>query len=414
MNTLVVKGTIIDGISAVPIKRGVVVIKEGNIIAIGKEAEVKIPEGAEVIEGKTIMPGMIDCHLHFCVNGEANFRDMLLETTMAMYAIKAAVYAKRDLEAGFTTVRAVGDPGYLGISLRDAVKKGIVQGPRILTAGRALSITGGHGTFFPPWIHPDDDLSFGLFADGVEEVRKAVRSLIGSGVDVIKLLATGGVMDVITKPGAQNFNFEEISAAVEEAHKLGKKITAHVEGLSGAKDCIRAGVDSLDHGIELDEEAVAMMREKGIFLIPTLLAPYNIAENGIKGGIPEYVVKKDLGVVGVHMNSFKKAYAAGVKIAMGTDTGTPFSRHGGNAKELELMVNNGMSPMEAIIATTRTASEAIGLSDQIGTLEKGKLADVLVIDGDPLKDITILQHGNLLKYVLKEGVKVVENCKREG
>ena len=412
-NTLVVKGTILDGICDVPIERGVVVIKDGIIVDIGKEDGVKIPEGSEVIEGKTIMPGMIDCHLHFCLNGEANFRDLLLESTMAMYAIKATVYAKRDLEAGFTTVRAVGDPGYLGISLRDAVKKGIVKGPRILTAGRALSITGGHGTFFPPWIHPDDDLSLGLFADGAEEVRKAVRGLIGSGVDVIKLLATGGVMDVITKPGSQNFNFDEIEAAVEEAHKLGRKVTAHVEGLSGAKDCIKAGVDSLDHGIELDDEAVEMMQEKGTFLIPTLLAPYNIAENGTKGGIPEYVVKKDLEVIGIHVNSFKKAYTAGVKIAMGTDTGTPFSRHGGNAKELELMVNNGMSPMEAIIATTRTASEAIGLSDQIGTLEKGKLADVLVIDGDPLSDITILQNRNFLKYVLKEGDKVVENCNSE-
>jgi imidazolonepropionase-like amidohydrolase len=359
------------------------------------------------------MPGMIDCHLHLSLNGEVDFKSLLLESTMPMYTIKAVVYAKLTLEAGFTTVRAVGDPGYLEVSLRDAINKKIIPGPRVLAAGRALSITGGHGTFFPPWVHLDEDLSLGLFADGIEEVRKAVRMLIGSGVDCIKLLATGGVMDIVTQPGAQNFNFDEIKTAVDEAHKLGKKVTAHVEGLSGAKDCIKAGVDSLDHGIELDDETVEMMREKGTFLIPTLMAPYNIAKHGTESGIPEYAVKKDLEVIQTHVNSFKKAYDAGVKIAMGTDTGTPFSKHGGNAKELELMVNYGMSPMGAIIATTRTASEAIGLNDKIGTLEKGKLADILVIDGDPLADITILQKKNLIKYVIKEGEIALDSSSKD-
>ncbi len=405
---IVVKGTVIDGIHEEPIKKGVVIIEGNKITDVGEESSINIPKGAELIEGKTIMPGMIDCHLHFCLNGEADFGKLILETTMPMYGIRATVYAKRDIEAGFTTVREVGSPGYLGISLRDAVNKKIIPGPRILTAGRALSITGGHGTFLPPWIHMDDNLNLGIFADGSEEVRKAVRSLIGSGVDVIKLLATGGVMDVVTTPGAQNYNFEEIKVAVEEAHKLGKKITAHVEGLSGAKDCIKAGIDSIDHGIELDDEAVQMMKEKGTFLIPTLLAPYNIAEHGTKGGIAEYAVKKDLEVIERHKESFKRAYRTGVKIAMGTDTGTPFSKHGGNAKELELMVENGMTPMEAIMSTTRVASEAIGLEKSIGTLEKGKLADLIILDGDPLTDITLLQKKELIKLVMKEGEKVVE------
>jgi imidazolonepropionase-like amidohydrolase len=398
---IVVKGTIINGLNKEPIKQGVIVIEEKNITAIGKEGEVKIPEGAEVFQGKTIMPGMIDCHLHFCLNGEADFNQLLIQSSLSTYAIKAVNYVKRTIESGFTTVREVGSPAHIGISLRDAVKKGIIPGPRILTSGQPLSITGGHGTFFPPWIHSDFNL--GLFADGVEEVRKAVRTLIGSGVDLIKLLATGGVMDIATSPGAQNYNLDELKVAAEEAHKLGKRVAAHVEGLSGAKDCIRAGIDTLDHGIELDDEAIQMMIDKGTFLVPTLLAPYNIAKYGVKGGIPEFAVKKDLEVIKEHTKSFKRAYHAGVKIAMGTDTGTPFSRHGENAKELELMVNNGMSPMDAIMSTTRVASEALGLEKSIGTLEKGKLADLIILDGDPLTDITLLQKIKLIKLVMKEG-----------
>jgi len=362
------------------------------------------------------MPGMIDCHIHFCLNGEANFNQLIIQSSLSTYAIKAAVYAKRTIEAGFTTVRELGSPAYLGISLRDVIRKGVIPGPRVLTSGQPLSITGGHGTFLPPWLHSDCDL--GLFADGTEEVRKAVRTLIGSGVDLIKLLATGGVMDIATSPGAQNYNLDELKVAAEEAHKLGRKVAAHVEGLSGAKDCIRAGIDTLDHGIELDDEAIQMMIDEGTFLIPTLLAPYNIAKHGVKGGIPEFAVKKSLEVIKEHTKSFKRAYHAGVKIAMGTDMGTPFSKHGENAKELELMVNNGMSPMDAIMATTRVASEAIGLEKSIGTLGKGKLADLIILDGDPLTDITLLQKKELIKLVIKEGElyekisKQVEELKR--
>jgi len=403
---IVIKGTIIDGLNKEPLKQGIIVIEGKTITAIGKEGEVKIPEGAEVFQGKTIMPGMIDCHIHFCLNGEADFNQLIIQSSLSTYAIKAVNYVKRTIESGFTTVREVGSPAHIGISLRDAVNKGIIPGPRILTSGQPLSITGGHGTFLPPWIHTDFNL--GLFADGVEEVRKAVRSLIGSGVDLIKLLATGGVMDIATSPGAQNYNLDELKVAAEEAHKLGKRVAAHVEGLSGTKDCIRAGIDTLEHGIELDDEAIQMMIDKGTFLVPTLLAPYNIAEHGVKGGIPEFAVKKDLEVIKVHTKNFTKAYQAGVKIAMGTDMGTPFSKHGENAKELELMVNNGMSLIDAIISTTRVASEAIGLEKSIGTLEKGKLADLIILEGDPLTDITLLQKKELIKLVMKEGEIVVK------
>lgn len=403
---IVIKGTIIDGVHQESLKQGVVVIEGKSITAVGKEGKVKIPEDTDIIQGKTIMPGMIDCHIHLCLNGEAGFQQLVLESNSSTYAIKAVVYAKRTIEAGFTTVRELGSPGYLGISLRDAIRKGIIPGPRVLTSGQPLSITGGHASFLPPWLHSDCDL--GLFADGVEEVRKAVRTLIGSGADLIKLLATGGVMDIATSPGAQNYNLDELKVAAEEAHKLGKRASAHVEGLSGAKDCVRAGIDSLDHGIELDDEVIQMMIDSGTFLVPTLLAPYNIAEHGVKGGIPEFAVRKNIEVIKEHTKSFKRAYHAGVKIAMGTDMGTPFSKHGENAKELELMVKNDMNPMEAIMATTRVASEVIGLEKSIGTLEKGKIADLIVLDGDPLTDITLLQNKDLIKLVMKEGEKIIE------
>lgn len=402
---LVIKGTIIDGIYKEPLKQGVIIVEGNTITDVGKEGEIKIPEDAEVIQEKTVMPGMIDCHVHLYVDGGADAFKTAAESTMSTLAIKATIHLKRSIEAGFTTLRSVGEPEYLGISLRDAVSKGLVLGPRILTSGQSLSITGGHGTKLLPWLH--SDTIHGNFVDGVEEVRKSVRTLIGSGVDLIKILATGGVMDISTGPGAQNYNLDEIKVAVEEAHKFGKKVAAHVEGLNGAKDCIRAGVDTLEHGSELDDEAIQMMKDKGIFLVPTLIVGYNIQKYGIAGGMPEYAIEKEAQINEKSFKSFKRAYKAGVKIVMGTDAGAPFTYHGDNAKELEIMVNNGMKPIDAIMSVTRIASEAIGLSDKIGTLEKNKLADLLLVDGDPLKDITILQNKNLIRMVMKDGEKVV-------
>jgi len=247
-----------------------------------------------------------------------------------------------------------------------------------------------------------------MFSDGVEEVRKSVRKLIGSGVDFIKMLATAGVMGKGSEPGARNYNYEEIKTAADEAHKLGRKIATHAEGLSGTKDCIKAGVDTIEHGIELDDEAIQMMKDRGTILIPTLIAPHNINIHGVAAGIPELAVRRKSTLAEKkHINSFKKAYQACVKIAMGTDTGTPFSRHGEGAKELELMVRQGASPMDAIIFSTKGGSEAIGISDKVGTIEVGKLADILILKANPLEDIKILQNKEIIKKVIKNGIKEV-------
>ena len=278
-SNLILTGRIIDGTGRDPIEDGVIVVEDGKISRIGSKKDIDIPKNGRCLAGNILMPGMIDAHVHLALNGEPDPLKIFTNSTLSVYAIKASVYVKKSLQAGFTTLRSVGEPGYLGISVRDAINQGLIVGSRIFTSGPCLSITGGHGTFLPPWI--TSDINIGIFVDGVEEVRKAVRKLVGSGVDLIKILATGGVMDIATEPGAQNYNLDEIETIVLEAHKLGRKVAAHVEGLSGAKDCIRGGVDTLDHGIELDQEAVDMMKEKGTFLVPTLLAPYNICKHEI-------------------------------------------------------------------------------------------------------------------------------------
>ncbi len=404
--SLALKGRVLNGLGETPIEDGVVLVSGMNIVGVGRADEINVPQGVEVIEGNTIMPGMIDCHMHYWINGEPDLMEVASNSTMSTFAIKAAVYARRDLEAGYTTVRSLSNPEFLDISLRDAIKQGIIAGPRVLTAGRAIKITGGHGTFYKPWIH--SDIRHGIDADGVEEVRKAVRQNVRAGVDWIKLFATGGVLDYTTTIGSRNFNYDEIRVAVEEAEKLGRRVAVHTVGLEGALDCIRAGVSTIEHGIGLDDEACEMMKEKGITLIPTLSALDNIVHHGIAGGIREYAVTKAEKVYEQHLMSFKKACKHGVKIAMGTDTGAPFSFHGANARELELMVGCGMSPMDAVIATTKNAADAVGLGDDVGTLEIDKLADILVVDGDPLKDITILQNKDAIKVVLKEGEKAVQ------
>ena len=403
---IVIKGNnIIDGKHKDAINKGCVVIVENKILYVGKQEDCQILPEDEIIDGEAVIPGLIDCHVHFCLNGEANYFQSFLNSTLSTFAIQASVYAKRLLEAGFTTVRSVGEPGYMGISLRDCINQGSIPGPRIYTSGQLLSITGGNADWLPQWQH--SDIALAMFSDGVEEVRKSVRKLVGSGVDFIKMLATAGVMGKGTEPGAQNYNYDEIKTAVYEAHKLRKKIATHAEGLLGTKNCIKAGVDTIEHGIELDDEAIEMMKDKGTYLVPTLVAPHNINIHGVKAGIPELAVKKSMEAEKRHIESFKKAYRAGVNIAMGTDTGTPFSRHGEGAKELELMVEQGASPMEAIIFSTKGGSEAIGIADKIGTIEVGKLADLVILNDNPLNDITILQNKKMIKTVIKNGIREV-------
>lgn len=404
-------GDLIDVMRGRLVSHTTILVENGRIRKVGKEEVVKIPKDYEVIEahGKIIMPGLIDTHVHFSLGAEPNYGELFIKQPVALVAIKATTYAWRTLEAGFTTVRDMGAVGWVGVSLREAIKAGIVRGPRLLASGHLLSITSGHADFFPPWVRLKETVErMGRIADGVSELRRAVREQIAAGVDNIKFCATGGVMDPGSEPGVQEYTEEEMRTIVEEAKKAGKLTAAHAHGTEGIKAAIRAGVETIEHGTFLDEEAIEMMLEKGVYLVPTFAASHNILEYGTEAGIPEYVIKKAEKHRGARIMSFKAAIEAGVKIAMGTDAGTPFNKHGDNALELELMVKYGMPEIDALRTSTKEAAEALGLGGMIGSIEEGKVADIIIVKGNPLKDITVLRKAERIELILKEGVVEVD------
>jgi len=373
-----------------------VIVDGTKIKEITKNASIN----AETIDmkGYTVLPGLIDSHVHLSGNGEPNMEIAMLKDLLPTATLKAYVNAKNDLLAGFTTIRVMGDRGFLDVALKKAIEEGMLNGPRMRVSGQAISMTGGHGDM---WLAPGITYSgFGVIADGVDELRKAARYQLKMGADFVKLMATGGVMSEGDEPGSPQFNEDEMRVAIEEAHKAGKKAAAHAQGTEGIKNAIRAGIDSIEHGIFLDDEAVQMMKEKGVFLVATLSAVFNIKKYGKEAGIPDYAVRKTEEIMDQHISSFVRAYKAGVKIAMGTDAATPFNKHGENAQELELMVNAGVKPVDAIMATTKWGAELLGMDSKIGTLEPEKEADMIAVEGNPLEDITLLKN---VKFVMKSG-----------
>ena len=394
-------GVLIDGRGGEPIAQAVILLDGEKVVAVGQEQEVAIPAEAQIVDlsGKTVLPGMIDCHVHINSNGEPATELKNMKELLPFKALKSIKNAQADLYSGFTTIRDCGASGFVDLSVKKAIDAGLHIGPRMQVSGPIISITGGHGdTHLAPEVEVDPDIR--AVVDSPDEARKAARRHLKYGVDLVKMAATGGVLSDGTEPGAQQLSYEEMKAAIDEAKKLGKSSAAHAQGNTGIKEAIRAGITSIEHGCFLDEEAIGMMIEKGTYLVPTLCAPYHIAEHGIEGGIPEWGVRKTKLVMGSHVQSFKDAYKAGVKIAMGTDAATPFNYHGKNAFELQLMVEAGMKPMDAILSTTKIASDLLGWQDKVGTLEPGKYADVIAVDGDPLEDIKVLQD---VKFVMKGG-----------
>ena len=383
---------IIDGKGNV-IDRGFVVVEKNRISKVGKGPGPAEQNGDEVIDlgGRSLLPGLIDCHVHLCIDGSADPMQSLRKDSEQMVTLKAARNAYLSLLAGVTTIRDLGSLNGITVSLRDAINLGITIGPRIVCCNQAVCITGGQG-----W-------EFSRQADGVDEVRQAVREQLRTGANFIKLMSTGGVMTPGIDPGAAQFTYEELRAGVEEAHKAGRKAASHAQGNEGIKNSLRAGIDTIEHGIFLDDEAIGLFLEKKAVLVPTLSAPFNIMGKGEKSGIPAFVIEKTQRVKDTHTESTKKAYQAGIPIAMGADAGTPFNGHGENLKELELLVAIGLSPMEAILSATHIAAETVGLGQMIGTIEEGKLADLIVVEGDPVKDIKILQNKNNIIAIMKDG-----------
>ncbi len=397
MKTAIVGRTVIPGDGSEPGEGGVLLIRDGRIERVAR----RVPRGYLAVDARdcTILPGLIDAHVHLCLGGEIHFEDVLFRDPPELLALRATARAQELLAAGYTTVRDMGAPARVALALRDAIRAGVVPGPRVLAPGRIITATGGHGDFLPEGV--SHRWGLGLVADGPDELRRAVRTEIKAGADFIKFCATGGVLDPQSEPGTQEFTAAEMEAIVTEAHRMGRKVAAHAQGTGGIAAAIRAGVDTIEHGVFLDEETAELMRERGVFFVPTLAASHNLLREGGEG-LPPHVIRKAREVGEAHRESFILALRMGVPIVAGTDAGIPFCRHGDNALELALMVELGMSPLEAITAATGRAAEALGLPT-VGTLEPGKVADVIAVRGDPLDGIDILRDRGRIALVLQAG-----------
>jgi imidazolonepropionase-like amidohydrolase len=403
----IVGGNVFDALHGDVIRHGVICIEGDRVTAIGSASA--IPTGgrdAQVLDaaGQFVMPGMMDCHVHLLSSGAADYAARSLKELLPYTAIRGAAHAKTLLDMGYTTVRDVGAMGYGNIALRQAIEDGLVPGPRVFAAGHSLSVPGGHGdSYYRPEVRVQRE---GLI-NGPEEARRAVRELIKMRADVIKLLVTGGVMTDGSDVGVLQWAPDELQAAIGQAHQLGRRVAGHCHGAAGVKEAIRAGLDTVEHGTLLDDEAVALMRQHGTYYVPTLVAPFHICAGGTASGIPAYAVQKSHLVMEQHRASVRHAHESGVKIAMGTDCGTPLNVAGRNALELELMTQNGLSAAEALMAATRVAAEAIGIEDRAGTIEPGKWADIIFVRGDPLADIRVLQDADRITTVMRAG-KIVK------
>ncbi len=384
-NTVVFDGT--DG--TVRQCRQSVLIDRGTIAWIGPDGSA--PNAEVVIDGggRTVMPGLINAHVHLANDGAADLAAQVRDDSTATAALRAAANALVTLRAGITTVKDCGAADNVVIDLGRAVETGVVPGPRIVAAGRVITMTGGHGHFM------------GVEADGVDAVRSAVRGELKRGAMFIKAMATGGVLTQGVKPTQTALLRQELAAIVEEAHHAGRRVSTHAIGREGIENAILSGVDTIEHGFHLDEQLFGLAIERGTYLVPTLSAVGGIVADGVAGGTPEWIIDKARTEFERSRAMFRGAVDAGMKIAAGTDAGTPFNPHDGLVEEMIEMVRIGLTPARALLSATRDGAENAGVLDQTGTLEVGKSADVIVVDGDPVSDITVLRD---IVLVAKGGV----------
>lgn len=410
--TLLLKNArIIDGNGGTPIAEQSVLVRDGRIAEIAPAASVPTPSKAIEVDlsGKTLLPGFIDCHVHILGNPDPRLSPRMsnipirdatyLKGRSLLYAVNAC---RETLQAGFTTIRDLGAPNEV-FALRDSLAAGEHPGPRLLSAGMGITHTGGHGTEY------SNDMAH--VADGTDEVLKAIRYQAVAGADAIKII--GGTRPALSPPfrGRAGYTTEELIPGIEEAHRAGIKVAAHAHShTEGIKNCIRAGVDSIEHGFPLDAAAADMMAERGTILCPTL-SVNPAAQQAIEEGLWTYPGSEEQmkRMETYARETIELAKSAGVKIALGTDAAMPLVFHGDNAHEFELMVEYGLTPMEAIVAGTRNAADNIGLLDEIGTIEVGKAADLVAVNGDPLTEISILRDAERIETVMKAGVVVKDS-----
>jgi len=389
---------VFDGVSEQAIQDAAVVVEGGRISYVGQAAGV--PPGTEVVDlgDATLLPGLVDAHVHLVWSASAEPHEVVERESRALTALRCANNAALHLRAGVTTVRDVGATDGLSIDVARAVGLGVLRGPRVIAAGRAIAMTGGHGWFL------------GREADGAEAVRHAVRSELKAGATCIKLMASGGVYGHAEEPGSPQLTVEEMRAGVEETHKAGRKVAAHAYSIEAIGNALDAGVDSIEHGSFMDRDTAGRMRESGTYLVPTMSVYRAMSEGGPELGAPEYIRRKTADVLEASREAFRLALEAGVPVAAGTDCGAPGHPHGTLPEELMLMVESGASPIQALRFGTSAAADLLGLGDEVGSLEPGKRADLLAVDGDPTSEILALRE---VRLVLRDGSGVEGRYSRD-
>jgi imidazolonepropionase-like amidohydrolase len=402
--TYILAGRLFDSTTDTVRTNMVITIEGERIKSIAPAAAFKAPDGANVIDlsHTTVLPGLIDCHTHLSARADRYNEIYRFKDTPFDRAFAAVVNARKTLDAGFTSVRDVGSPPFLAVDLRNSINEGLIPGPRVVASGPGISITGGHGDLnnFAPQVRVSmfpEERNFQI-ADGVDQIRHVVRAQVKYGVDVIKILATGGVLSKGDSPGASQYTFEELKAAAETAHMAGRKIAAHAHGTEGIKNSILAGIDSIEHASLIDDEGIRLAKEHGTYLVMDIYNDDYILNQAPKVGLPQENIDKEKMVGRLQRENFEKAVKAGVKMAFGTDAGV--YPHGDNARQFYYMVKFGMTPAQAIRVATSNAADLIGRSADVGTIEPGKYADIIAVQADPLADVRALEH---VDFVMKGG-----------
>ncbi len=378
-----------------------ILINDETIVDVIQGEEFQLPEGYELIDlgNKFVSPGLIDTHVHLGINGQTNPAATRPRETAADWALAGLKNAQADLMAGFTSLRVCGDRNFISEAIRNSINRGEFNGPRLMTSGQYIGTTGSHADDSYSTYLSDPNLE-PFIVDDASSMARAVRYNIKHGCDFIKFMSTGGIMSPSGTVGAQQMSFDEMKAICDTAKLYGLTSATHANGTTGIKDAIRAGVTSIEHGILMDEEAVELMVKYETTLVPTLLAPEHIIQFGETSGIPEWAVKKTISVQESHIKSYQACMEAGVKIAFGTDTGTPFSKHGGMAEEFSLMVKYGMAPEKALYAGTLGAAKLMRWDNKVGSIKPGKFADIVAFDSNPLEDPKVYLNCS---FVMKNG-----------
>ncbi len=404
---IITGGKLIDVETGKIIEDSIIIIENGKIIAAGSSNDIELPAKTDSViyydaRGKTVLPGLIDSHTHLQLVPEDNECETL-KKSVPLKAIQAAYNAEKTLEAGFTTIRDLGAEHLVDIAVRDAIEGGLSLGPKVLASGYKIAPTGADFRIYPPEVN----ISGQYTMDSVAEIRRAVRELIGLGVDQIKIMTSGRTFRKSSSPNAKVYSLEEVRTAVEIAHDNGLKVSAHAHGAAGVKLALEAGCDTIEHGTVLDENDIEFMLENNIYLVPTFSYSGNLKRLKGDSGLPDYSIAKAFSSREKRLKSFYNAYKAGVKIAMGSDSGMPFVPHGTNAIEITEMVKAGMSNLDALKSATIIGAEALGIEDKAGSIRPGKQADLIIVDGDPIDDIEVLNEITNIKLIIKSGEPVI-------